>query len=82
MGDRLPDRLDAEGARRASCCRRRARIAVKAGYPPDDTLVDADIAAASWAWEHNRAGRARRRYAAGRQAALSAAAHRPRAPSA
>ncbi|WP_313604576.1 sensor histidine kinase KdpD [Rhizobium sp.] len=34
-------------------------IAVKAGYPPDDTLVDADIAAARWAWEHNRpAGRA------------------------
>lgn len=33
-------------------------VAVKAGYPPDDTLVDADIAAAHWAWEHNRpAGR-------------------------
>ncbi|NVP58269.1 sensor histidine kinase [Mycoplana rhizolycopersici] len=33
-------------------------IAVKAGYPPDDTLVDADIAAARWAWENNRpAGR-------------------------
>ncbi|RLP28107.1 sensor histidine kinase KdpD [Mesorhizobium sp. YM1C-6-2] len=33
-------------------------IAVKAGYPPDDTLVDADIAAARWAWEHDRpAGR-------------------------
>lgn len=33
-------------------------LAVVAGYPPDDTLVDADIAAASWAWEHNRpAGR-------------------------
>ncbi|KQU64063.1 histidine kinase [Aminobacter sp. DSM 101952] len=30
-------------------------IAVKAGYPPDDTLADADIAAAKWAWEHNRA---------------------------
>lgn len=34
-------------------------IAVKAGYPPDDSLADADIAAAKWAWEHNRpAGRA------------------------
>lgn len=34
-------------------------IAVRAGYPPDDTLADADIAAAGWAWEHNRpAGRA------------------------
>lgn len=33
-------------------------VAVRAGYPPDDTLVDADIAAARWAWDHNRpAGR-------------------------
>ena len=33
-------------------------VAVKAGYPPDDTLDDADIAAARWAWEHDRpAGR-------------------------
>lgn len=33
-------------------------VAVRAGFPPDDTLVDADIAAARWAWEHNRpAGR-------------------------
>ena len=33
-------------------------IAVRAAYPPDDTLVDADIAAARWAWEHDRpAGR-------------------------
>lgn len=33
-------------------------LAVRAGYPPDDTLVDADIAAARWAWEHDRpAGR-------------------------
>ncbi|KGF69595.1 histidine kinase [Hoeflea sp. BAL378] len=33
-------------------------VAVRAGYPPDDTLIDADIAAARWAWEHNRpAGR-------------------------
>lgn len=30
-------------------------IAVKAGYPPEDTLDDADIAAAKWAWENNRA---------------------------
>lgn len=34
------------------------KITVRAGYPPDDTLVDADIAAAQWAWEHDRpAGR-------------------------
>ena len=33
-------------------------IAVRAGYPPEDTLDDADRAAARWAWEHNRpAGR-------------------------
>ena len=33
-------------------------VVVKAGYPPDDTLLDADIAAAKWAWEHDRpAGR-------------------------
>ncbi|MBO9171002.1 sensor histidine kinase KdpD [Rhizobium sp. L245/93] len=30
-------------------------IAVKAGYPPDDTLDEADIAAARWAWDHNHA---------------------------
>jgi two-component system sensor histidine kinase KdpD len=30
-------------------------IAVKAGYPPDDTLDEADIGAARWAWEHNHA---------------------------
>jgi two-component system, OmpR family, sensor histidine kinase KdpD len=33
-------------------------IAVKAGYPPEDTLDSADLAAATWAWESNRpAGR-------------------------
>ena len=30
-------------------------IAVKAGYPPEDTLDDADLAAAKWAWENDRA---------------------------
>ena len=30
-------------------------IAVKAGYPPEDILDEADLAAAKWAWEHNRA---------------------------
>jgi two-component system sensor histidine kinase KdpD len=30
-------------------------IAVKAGYPPEDILDEADIAAAKWAWEHDRA---------------------------
>ena len=33
-------------------------IAVKAGYPPEDILDKADLAAANWAWEHDRpAGR-------------------------
>jgi two-component system sensor histidine kinase KdpD len=30
-------------------------IVVKAGYPPEDMLDDADIAAAKWAWDNNRA---------------------------
>jgi two-component system, OmpR family, sensor histidine kinase KdpD len=30
-------------------------IAVKAGYPPEDRLDEADIAAAKWAWQNNRA---------------------------
>jgi two-component system sensor histidine kinase KdpD len=30
-------------------------IAVKAGYPPEDILDDADLAAAKWAWQNNRA---------------------------
>ena len=33
-------------------------IVLKAGYPPEDTLDQADLAAAKWAWEKNRpAGR-------------------------
>jgi two-component system sensor histidine kinase KdpD len=33
-------------------------IAVRAGYPPEDILDEADLAAAKWAWEHDRpAGR-------------------------
>jgi len=33
-------------------------IAVRAGYPPEDTLEEADLAAARWCWQHNRpAGR-------------------------
>ena len=30
-------------------------LAVQAGFPPEDELDDADLAAARWAWEHNRA---------------------------
>jgi len=35
------------------------RIAVRAGYPPEDELDDADLAAAKWTWDRNQpAGRA------------------------
>ena len=30
-------------------------IVVKAGYPPEDILDDADVAAAKWAWQNDRA---------------------------
>ncbi|MGF7175885.1 sensor histidine kinase [Azospirillum doebereinerae] len=29
-------------------------VAVRAGYPPEDVIADADLAAAVWAWENNR----------------------------
>jgi two-component system sensor histidine kinase KdpD len=33
-------------------------IAVRAGYPPEDTLDEGDLAAARWSWQHDRpAGR-------------------------
>ena len=53
-------------------------IAVKAGYPPEDMLDEADIAAAKWAWENNRAAGPRLGYASGRKAPVPAHAHRPR----
>lgn len=31
------------------------RIAVRAGFPPEDTLDDADLAAATWTWDHDTA---------------------------
>ena len=37
---------------------REGNLEVMAGYPPEDTLEPADVAAAKWAWENNRpAGR-------------------------
>lgn len=30
-------------------------VAVRSGYPPEDTLDEADLAAAKWCWEHDRA---------------------------
>jgi two-component system sensor histidine kinase KdpD len=45
-----PDSTDPKGAHRG--------LTVRAGYPPEDTLDQADIAAARWAWEHDKnAGR-------------------------
>ena len=52
-GQRVPDRLDAQRARRDASARRRS-LEVRAGYPPEDMLDEADIAAAKWTWEHNR----------------------------
>ncbi len=31
------------------------RVTVRAGYPPEDVIEDADLAAAVWAWENGRA---------------------------
>ena len=59
LGHRLPDRLAARACRSCCCCPTpTAAIAVRAGYPPEDTLEPADIAAAKWSYENNRpAGR-------------------------
>ena len=52
-------------------------IALKAGYPPEDTLEEADLAAAKWAWEKDRpAGRELGR-SSRCQVAVHADAHRP-----
>ena len=53
-------------------------LTVKSGYPPEDQLDQADLAAANWAWSNDRAGRARLGHAAGRQAAVPADADRAR----
>ena len=39
----------------SSCCRTNGSVAVRAGFPPEDTLDDADLAAARWCWEKNHA---------------------------
>ena len=54
------------------------RSRCEAGYPPEDMLEEADLAAAQVGLENEPAGRARRRHAARRQAAVPADAHRPR----
>ena len=55
----------------AACSPEGDGLAVRAGYPPEDRLDDADLAAARWSWEHNQAGRARRRHAARRASGCS-----------
>jgi two-component system, OmpR family, sensor histidine kinase KdpD len=52
----LPD--DAHGHERAPAERVSANIAVRAGFPPEDVLDEADLAAAKWCWEKDHvAGR-------------------------
>ena len=53
-------------------------VAVRAGYPPEDMLDDADLAAAQMVLGEEPRRRARVRHAARRQAAVPADAHRPR----
>ena len=54
-------------------------IAVEGGFPPEDRLDEADLAAAKWAWEQSRPAGRELRCAAGRQVAVPADADRPRA---
>jgi two-component system, OmpR family, sensor histidine kinase KdpD len=49
----LPEDAPGESENRSG-----ASIAVRAGFPPEDTLEEADLAAAKWSWEKNHvAGR-------------------------
>ena len=53
-------------------------IVVKAGYPPEDTLDQSDLAAATWAWRNDRAAGRGADTLPGRQALVPADANRPR----
>ena len=53
-------------------------LAVGAGYPPEDALDAADVAAARWAFENDSVAGRGRGYAARRQTALPADAYGPR----
>ncbi len=53
-------------------------IALKAAYPPEDILDDADLAAAKWAWENDRAAGRGSDTLAWREATVPAHAHRTR----
>ena len=77
VGHRAPDRDDAESARRAAAARGRQRGGAGAGFPPEDMLDDADLAAAKWAWEKNRPAGRGSDTLPGAQVAVPADAHRP-----
>ncbi len=58
VGDRLPDRLHAQGSRRAPAARRGARHFGARRLSAEDRLNPPELAAAQWAFERNReAGR-------------------------
>ena len=57
-------------------------IAVRAGYPPEDELDEADLAAAMWCWKQQPRGRPRRRHAARRASGCSCRCAPPAARSA
>ena len=54
-------------------------LIVRTGYPPEDELDEADLAAAKWSWSRGQVGGPLLRHAAGRQAPVPAAAHGARA---
>ena len=57
VGNRVPDRVHAEGAS-GHPLPEPGGIAVQAGDPPEDAIDQADVAAAKWAFDNNRpAGR-------------------------
>ena len=74
----LPDRADAEGARRDAAAGRRARSPSRAGYPPEDMLDEADLAAANGAGSTTRPAGRGADTLPGRQVAVPADAHRAR----
>ena len=53
-------------------------IAVRAGYPPEDMLDDADLAAAKWCWQNNRPAGRGADTLPGAQASVPADPHRAR----
>ena len=50
-------------------------IAVRAGYPPEDSLDDADLAAAKWVWQHGQPAGRGANTLPGRQAPVSSDGH-------